>query len=529
MIENEIFLNENFSNAGKNSAEKYNIKNIINFNEKNKSKRFKNIFEENEEEKSNNLDEEFKEEIDIFDKNYTPNKTKKEEQKNQIPKNFNKSFSTFFFNKDQYKYHNKNLIEQSKKKEKNLSQKNLLSHNKYIPNIDFIKAKTISGPKWKSLTGRKENIIEEDLRDFYIENNKKKNYKGFVEMKKQTMRIYSPNKKDVRLRYEKKYTFDNKKKSNQQKNDNNNNNNDNFFIQKIFKTKYNPNMFKPHPIYSSKNRFKSINKLLKINKFFYNNSHHSSFSSLNILNLNNENNKNKNKSSNSILIDHIKSIPDFKKTISRAKLNKLEKKNISDLPFLNPNFKIIKERSPMMVIYNKSNSNKTKQDFKGIDSSMNFDANKCYFINHKEPTAPIFKYMKSKPSNKDSPLPSFMYGLCSRGITYAFSAYTLKMNNYANGRFFDNSSCFNNKKSFNKFVNLSLINDNSKEINIIENDEKFKKLKKYFNKSNEFYFNDYDELKNENDIKKFDKITFKTYNIKKTMEDFNSYKNNNQK
>ena len=524
MIDNDKnFFIENFSNAGKNSAEKYNIKNIINFNEKKKSKKYKNIFEESEEEKSN--EEEFKEEIDIFDKNYTPNKLKKEEEKNKIPENFNKSFSTIFFNKDKYKYHNKNLIEQSKKRQKNLSQKNLLSHNKYIPNINFIKSKTISGPNWKSLTGRKNNIIEEDLRDFYIGNNKKKDFKGFVEMKKQTMRIYSPNKKDVRIRYEKKYTFENKKKSD--KNNNNNNENKTLFVQKIYKTNYNPNMFKPHPIFSSKNRFKSMNKLIK----FYNNSHHSSFSSLNIFNLNNNNNnndnKNKNKSSN-ILIDHIKLIPDFNKTLSRAKLNKIEKKDNSNLPFLNPNFKIIKERSPMMVIYNnKKNSKKIKENFKGIDSSMNFDANKCYFINHKEPTAPIFKYMKSKPLNKNSPLPSFMYGMCSRGITYEFSAYTLKMNNYENGRFFDNSSSFNNKKSFNKFINLSLINDNNKEINKF--DEKLIKFKKYFNKSNEFYYNDYDELKNENDINKFDKITFKTYNIKKTMDDFNSYKNFNQK
>jgi hypothetical protein len=293
-------------------------------------------------------------------------------------------------------------------------------------------------------------------------------------------------------------------------------------------------MFKPHPIFSSKNRFKSINKLIKINKYFYNNSHHSSYSSLNIFNLNNNNNdKNKNKSSNNILIDHIKLIPDFNKTLSRAKLNKIEKKDVSNLPFLNPNFKIIKERSPMMVIYNnKRNSKKIIENFKGIDSSMNFDANKCYFINHKEPTAPIFKYTKSKPFNKNSPLPSFMYGMCSRGITYEFSAYTLKMNNYENGRFFDNISSFNNKKSFNKYINLSLINDNNnnnKEINNIENDKKLIKLKKYFNKSNEFYYNDYDELKNENDIKKFDKITFKTYNIKKTLDDFNSYKNFNQK
>ena len=78
------------------------------------------------------------------------------------------------------------------------------------------------------------------------------------------------------------------------------------------------------------------------------------------------------------------------------------------------------------------------------DINIIFNANKCYFINHKELTSPIFKFMKSKPSNKDSPLHSYMYELCSRGITYAFSAYTLKMNNYANGRFFDNSSSFNN-------------------------------------------------------------------------------------
>ena len=73
-------------------------------------------------------------------------------------------------------------------------------------------------------------------------------------MKKQTKRFYSPNKKDVRIRYEKKYTFDNKKKSD--KNNNNNNENKTLFVQKIYKTNYNPNMFKPHPIFSSKNIFK---------------------------------------------------------------------------------------------------------------------------------------------------------------------------------------------------------------------------------------------------------------------------------
>lgn len=148
---------------------------------------------------------------------------------------------------------------------------------------------------------------------------------------------------------------------------------------------------------------------------------------------------------------------------------------------------------------------------------VNFDLNKALEkINHyKKPTVPNFNLMTSRPST-DSVLPSYMQGINSKQSCGMITDKTLKMNNFSEGKFSQSSTSFWPKKSFNKIINLNLLNATK----LLQNNTENSEMNDYIKKSMKFYskltFNiilsdkNFDDLMKESMLTKFDSVTFKT-------------------
>ena len=84
------------------------------------------------------------------------------------------------------------------------------------------------------------------------------------------------------------------------------------------------------------------------------------------------------------------------------------------------------------------------------------------------------------------------------------------MNNFANGKFFDGYSTFIPKKSFNKLVNLNLLNSEAFLSNLVKDTKSLKESGNYIAKSMRFYNKNYEDLMKEGLLTKFDNVTFKS-------------------
>ena len=337
--------------------------------------------------------------------------------------------------------------------------------------MEYIWSRSLSGPKWNTLTPRKFNI---DIKNnnWEIYNNPKSSIeekKCLVNMEKQTMRYGIPLFHDSRIRYEKKYTPP-----------------------------------KKNSILYHKLNIKKYNKTPNVNlrkKFLFS----------------------PKSNNNNIFInyDKAKLIPDFKKTVSRRNLYNIKKGDNLLSPSLMPNYSYIQERPIMMVLYDTKSYKKTQKDFKGMDTSFLYNIDKIFnkYNNHKEVNVPIFKDMYSRPNTYFDTLPSHMKGIYSRLSGYTITNKTLKMNNYIDSKFFDGYNTFFPKKSFNKVINMSLIHSDKNQFkdNNIDNNNQFKNLANYFNKTINFYKSNYDNLIDESVFKKFDNVTYKTIKRKNSL------------
>jgi hypothetical protein len=107
------------------------------------------------------------------------------------------------------------------------------------------------------------------------------------------------------------------------------------------------------------------------------------------------------------------------------------------------------------------------------------------------------------------------------------------MNNYAEGKFIKNYTSFWPKKTFNKIINLNLLNSDAFINNVVGDKKKLEKENNYIAKSMKFYNKNYEDLMKEGMLNRFDNVTYKT--IKKEqridqreMEKFlRNYQNNN--
>ena len=205
--------------------------------------------------------------------------------------------------------------------------------------------------------------------------------------------------------------------------------------------------------------------------------------------------------------------PVFDKIISREYYDNLKDNGITLIPFAVNNYKQVTERPLSMVKYNTKKVFKKKLDyFKGIEVGqfMNTPIN---YIEHKN-YIPTFSKMHTRPDDK-IPLPIHMKGIVSRNVCDMISDISLKMNSFDTGKSRGNYNTCNPKKSFNKIVNLNLMNDQELKKYIIMNNKDIflDEDNRYIIKSIKFYKRNYKDLLKETTTK-FDNITFKTIKSK---------------
>jgi hypothetical protein len=204
----------------------------------------------------------------------------------------------------------------------------------------------------------------------------------------------------------------------------------------------------------------------------------------------------------------------FDKIIPREYYENLEEKKMVVAPFLTKNYNQVFERPLSVVNYcQKPYLKKQKKVFKGIDVDeyIKVQSNN---VEHKS-YIPNYSKMHTRPSDDGKYLPTHMKGIVSRDIDKIITEGSLKMNNYSKGEMKGNYNTFIPKQSFNKMVNLSMMN--SKVLLGIEHLKKMKMLNekdKNVLQSLNFYERHFKELLLEGTTKKFDNITFKHINSK---------------
>ena len=233
--------------------------------------------------------------------------------------------------------------------------------------------------------------------------------------------------------------------------------------------------------------------------------------------------------------------PDFDKTISREYYENLTDHGASLIPFSLPNFKQVRERPLTMVVYERPIYTKNKHTpLIGITPDMYNDIYKYLenTNNHTRCVPPNFDKMKARPSGGKSPLPVYMKGTVSRGACEVIDETSLKMNNYAEGKFLSNYTSFWPKKSFNKIVNLNLLRSDAFLSYLVNNREDLGKTNPYVAKSMKFYKKNYNDLLKEGQLTKFDNVTLKTIkpeirtefkNMDKFLEKYALNNNNSRK
>ena len=204
--------------------------------------------------------------------------------------------------------------------------------------------------------------------------------------------------------------------------------------------------------------------------------------------------------------------PEFDKIIPREYYDNLHDNGITLIPFAVNNYKQVRERALTMVNYDTKKSFKKKLDFfKGleIEQYLNIPIN---YIQHKN-YVPMFNKMHTRPMDDGNPLPVFMKGVVSRNACDMTSNISLKMNYFAQGKTRGNYNTCLPKKSFNKVVNLNLMNYQELKKYMKMNKDLLLDGDNYIIKSIKFYNRNYRDLLKET-TSNFDNITYKTIKSK---------------
>ena len=374
-----------------------------------------------------------------------------------------------FYNKIKYKFYNLH-IKRLKESQKN---KKTTRYPVYKPNLEYIYSKSLSGPEWKIIIGRKKNIFGNHnhyLDKFYNVDTSilKGPKKIFINMKKQMDR----NLVD---------TYETKNKNE-------------------FESKFIPNT-------NNKNLspYKSFNHIPYIKE--------SPIQKIKTVKNKQEFNINK---SISPFVKKCRTIIDFKKALGRypkeSSLNKKLANSYQGIYY--PNYNSVKERIKMMVLYGKKNKEHDTQKnfndnkFKGLNSTDFFSSRDVYdkLSVHRQNFVPKFEKMTPRPQDKK--LPSFMKGLYNRLGSNIMTDKSLKLNNYSNGE-----SHFDMYKSYSTLPKHHIKYDNENTNSYIDNEGDFEKSK----------INDINEIEEE---KRTNKIKFEINKIVSKIDKiYNNYIN----
>ena len=414
---------------------------------------------------------------------------------------------------------------------------------RYSPNYNYIWPKLITGIKWSDQIGRYDKQIQVDNRDFIINNlenydkyiinsgsvkcfvnmgnvNNKKNFlkkkckmnitlSGSSNTKRLTKTL---NKKAIKTSnnfYHSSTSVNNEKlkvrNSNLINKKNKSNNNwDDEISSNVSKS--NKLMLANNFLGKTKNNFfneSKLNKNSKKNKTMYL-----------------ESKQEEDNISNIYPIKLRGPVPNFAKLPARTK--KVKTYRIENIPFINPKYDVVQERSLTMAIYKKDRNIKKYKPihFEGMIMGLDYDPDKIIekYNNHQSQKVPNFKNMTSRPNKKGSPLPSFLQKVYDRSASYLTTDKSLKLNYFPEGKYIPASNSFFPKRSYNKIINLKMVN--SKMFLQQSTDEDIQKKKNEVTQKLKLENADYEELKIEGLLNKFDNFSYKTILRKKPKEGY---------
>ena len=225
--------------------------------------------------------------------------------------------------------------------------------------------------------------------------------------------------------------------------------------------------------------------------------------------------------------------PDFKKIISRDQIEKGKGERKFKIPFIVPNYSLVRERPLVMTIYRKEKRkekdyNPKSKIIEGIDYKIKYEPdkiiNKCN--NHLEINVPNFDNMLSREYSEKNPLPLYMKNIYDRGAICRVTEKTLKLNKYKEGKMISASSSFLPKKSFNKIININLIKSHNFKEKI--NDEFIEEQKEILKTEVKRKTNE-DEINNLKDLgvlTQFENFTYKTIEKRNNISSDNTNTSN---
>ena len=449
--------------------------------------RGKNNISPKEIKKETNFDfEELKEEIKKNNIYYK----EEQEKKNKIIKdnldkeNINKEMNNkkLLFKGKKYKYYNEHIKRINKYQNEGI-YKTMLKQQEtsYLPKMDFIYKKIISGPKWETLCSRdlfNLNKLNENktINITCINNNKNNKIK----------KIKSRNTKHTNIKLITKK-----------------NNTDivNQFITNINNNNNNTNISTNNPYHSSLNNNNIKNNSNNIILTFDTKKNSLSLSDeraftpkdkLLIINPTKILLKPNNSVKNFLKKTKYANWPDFKRSLDLEKIER-KKKRLQKVPLskidLIPNFSYIEGNIKSFVNYKiKKIPLKRTKKFIGINSSeVLYDPTKTYekIYGNKMRSVPLFFKMKSRPS--DINLPSFMKGMYSRLGLEISNDKTLKMNNYINSKMYRSQNFFGVRNNiYRKIKKIKYEND--KELDKFKINKDLDFMIKQFNKIKPYDF-----------------------------------------
>jgi len=408
---------------------------------------------------------------------------------------------------------------------------------KYTPKLESIYPRLITGPLWKTITGRKYKKKEIDIKDYLITHDSiiDNEKKSLVNMNKDTQRGTFLGINDVRIRTDKRFDYKLNFKLRKE-------------LAKLFKNKEN----KTQKDNKSENKINKKNDLklsYSISDIFKDKIPRKNKSKVKKKNANNdskqENNKDipETKSSKKLSPSktlqtqdkekeienydkypqkHMRTI-DFTKILSREKREKaLSKKKLVDI-IRNPDHSPLYER-PKIFKYQTIQSSQTPQKFTGFQSYLNYDPNKAYKIRvvHPLDKVPNFNLILPRPEENKN-LPSFMQKMFNRNDEYTFNDQALKMNGYSEQKLGKTMTSFFPKKSFNNIVNMNMMTgkmfeDDYKIEDLNDKKNEVKNRMKIKNKN-------LGKLIKEGALKRFDNFSLRTFHKTKNIMvgDLNKY------
>ena len=493
---------------------------------------------------------------------FTPDDPKKDDKIDEFDTLFNKYQLTINENKNHHKkkksklefccklmknnpkllYHNKHCYSGNIKKKLTIESDTF----SYAPKYDYIKPRLLSGPCWKNSKGRKAKKSNIDIRNYYINKLdffKHSDSKCLVNMRNTTKRgnFLSGNNFN-RLKSEKSFNI--------KKIKNNINSNENtkktLFINLSSKNKIKSNISETTRNKNNKNNKDSIlNKPTDRFSKTYSNFNIKLKHKKNLLEeekSNKESNLSNNKCdklnktetinnniSNTINIKN--SAPDFSKIISREQVEKAKGEQFYQIPFIVPNYSLVRERPLAMTIYKKRKKEKKtlRTKYMGeIDYKIKYDPDKIIdkCNNHVNIQGPNFNYMLSRDYSQKNSLPSYMRDIYDRGSVYRITEKALKLNKYKEGKMANATSSFLPKRSFNKIININMINSHDFKETIKDEyiNEKKKVLKTEIERKNNE--DQIEHLKDLGLLTQFENFTYKSIPIERKK--YNENKKNNK-